>query len=344
MTKAFEEGRKADGPASMQDVADRAGVAIGTVSNVLNRPDLVSERTRHKVETAIAALGFVRNSSARNLAAGSSDMVGLVVVDIGNSFFVDIARGAESASEQAGLKLLLANSDVDLRRQAGYLALFDEARAAGLLLAPLDAPLEAAYDVQDHGRPIVLVNAPGPDKRMCSVTVDDELGAQIATEHLIEQGCHSLAFLAGPLEFRAVRHRLAGAQKAANQASVPLIVVEADSLKAPSGRAAAHELLTAPAVVDGIVCCSDPQAAGVIRAAVDLDISVPGELAVIGYDDNHFAADSVIPVSTIGGAGSRMGELAVQLLLEEITDPVGHQHRTVIVEPRLIARRSTRRR
>ena len=166
MTKAFEEGRKADGPASMQDVADRAGVAIGTVSNVLNRPDLVSERTRHKVETAIAALGFVRNSSARNLAAGSSDMVGLVVVDIGNSFFVDIARGAESASEQAGLKLLLANSDVDLRRQAGYLALFDEARAAGLLLAPLDAPLEAAYDVQDHGRPIVLVNAPGPDKRM----------------------------------------------------------------------------------------------------------------------------------------------------------------------------------
>ena len=97
----------------MQDVANHAGVAIGTVSNVLNRPNLVAERTRRKVENAIAALGFVRNSAARSLAAGSSNTVGLVLVDLENSFFVDIARGVEATTARAGLKLLLANSDID---------------------------------------------------------------------------------------------------------------------------------------------------------------------------------------------------------------------------------------
>src|SRR3954453_12894446 len=123
---------------SMQAVADHAGGPLGTVSNVLNRPNLVAERTRRKVESAITALGFVRNSAARSLAAGSSNTVGLVLVDLENSFFVDIARGVEATTARAGLKLLLANSDIDQTRQRDYLEPFDEARSAGLILAPLD--------------------------------------------------------------------------------------------------------------------------------------------------------------------------------------------------------------
>jgi LacI family transcriptional regulator len=337
-------GVRSEGSApSMQDVADRAGVAIGTVSNVLNRPHLVSERTTRKVETAIAALGFVRNSAARSLAAGSSNTVGLVLVDLENSFFVDIARGVESATARAGLKLLLANSDVDQSRQADYLEHFDEARSAGLILAPLDGPLDGAHTVRSHGRPIVLVNAPVPDQKLCSVVVDDRVGGELATQHLIDQGCRHLAFLAGPLQFQAVKKRLAGARNAAKRASVPLTVVEADTLKAPSGRAAAMELLAQTDLIDGIVCCSDPQAVGVIGAALDLGMAVPGDLAVIGYDDNHFAADSIISVSTIGGAGVRMGEIAAELLLDEINDPDHHRHRSVVVEPRLLPRRSSQR-
>src|SRR4051794_12526791 len=189
MTQTPDGPRRAGSAPSMQDVADRAGVAIGTVSNVLNRPGLVAERTRRKVATAIAELGFVRNSSARDLAAGSSTTVGLVLVDIGNSFFVDIARGAEAATSRAGLNLLLANSDVDRTRQTGFLRLFDEARSAGLLLAPIDGPLDDAYAMQSRGRPVVLVNAPVVDPRLCSVVADNVLGGRLATEHLIEQGC-----------------------------------------------------------------------------------------------------------------------------------------------------------
>jgi LacI family transcriptional regulator len=327
----------------MQDVAERAGVAIGTVSNVLNRPNVVAERTRLKVETAIASLGFVRNNAARSLAAGSSNTVGLVLVDLGNSFFVDIARGVEATTARAGLKLLLANSDVNQKRQSDYLEHFDEARSAGLILAPLDGPLDAAVTVQSHGRPIVLVNAPVLDEKFCSVVADDKLGGELATQHLIDQGCRQIAFLAGPLEFKAITKRLAGARDAARRAGIRLIVVEADTLKASSGRAAALELLTPNRLVDGIVCCSDPQAAGVIDTAMELGVVVPDELAVIGYDDNHFAADNVIPVSTIGQAGVRMGEVAAELLLDEINDPANHRHRSVVVEPQLLPRRSSQR-
>src|SRR6188472_4125813 len=116
LRQSGEDGQRSGGP-RIQDVAQRAGVAIGTVSNVLNNPDIVTEQTRLKVEAAIAELGFVRNSAARALAARRTDTVGLVLTDIGNSLFVDIARGAESSATQAQLKLLLANSDSKTAKQ-----------------------------------------------------------------------------------------------------------------------------------------------------------------------------------------------------------------------------------
>src|SRR5512132_673973 len=195
----------------IQDVARRAGVAIGTVSNVLNKPDLVSEQTRGKVEAAIAELGFVRNSAARALAARRTDTVGLVLIDIGNSLFVDIARGAESGAGVATLKLLLGNSDSTRTKQDNYLELFDQARVAGVLLTPLEEPLDVAHAVLGHGRPVVLVIATSADPRMCSVMVNEELGGYLAATHLLHRGARRLVFLAGCPDLRLIRRRLAGA-------------------------------------------------------------------------------------------------------------------------------------
>jgi LacI family transcriptional regulator len=327
---------------SIEDVARSAGVAVGTVSNVLNRPERVAETTRRRVEAAIAHLGFVRNSAARSLAAGTTDTVGMVLVDIGNSFFVDIARGAEAATAEAGLNLLLANSDVDQVRQDSYLKLFDEARAAGLILAPLDGPLTVAHTVRDHGRPVVLVNAPVVDGSACSVVVNEELGGSLAAEHLLAQGCRRLAFVGGPFHLRAIRLRLRGAQQAAARASSELVVVETPDLKIGSGRAAAEQLLTRTEPVDGILCSSDPLAIGVIAGATEQGVRIPEDLAVIGYDDNHLAAERPIPISSMAQPGFRMGQLATQLLLDEIAQ-AEHQHEAVVVEPQLIARRSSQR-
>jgi LacI family transcriptional regulator len=327
----------------MQDVARHAGVALGTVSNVLNNPHKVADQTRQRVETAIAELGFVRNSAARTLAAGTTDTIGLVLVDIGNSFFVDIARGAEAATAAAGLKLLLANSDVDQEKQDTYLDLFDEARAAGLLLAPLDGSLAAARLVQSHGRPVVLVNAPVGSDGMCSVIVNEELGGHLAAQHLIAQGARRLAFLGGPFQLHAISQRLHGARKAAEEAGVDLTVIETHSLNIGEGRTIGRQALETSPTVDGVVCASDPLAIGVIQTAMELGISVPDDLIVIGYDDNHFAAESAIPISTVAQPGRRMGEVATQLLLAEITEVAEHRHARIVLDPHLIPRRSTQR-
>ena len=304
----------------IQDVARRAGVAIGTVSNVLNNPDLVSESTRLKVEAAIAELGFVRNSAARALAARRTDTVGLVLTDIGNSLFVDIARGAETAASQAQLKLLLANSDSRTSKQNSYLELFDEARVAGVILAPKDGPLDSALTVQSHGRPVVLVNAPVEEPRLCSVMVNEELGGYLAARHLLDQGARRLVYLAGSLDLHAINRRLNGVREAVAAAGASVRVVEAPNLQIGPGRELGHQVLQSESV-DGVFCPSDPLAIGVIQAATDLGIAVPDDLVVVGYDDDHFASESSIPVSTVSQPGRRMGELAVELLLSEIRQP-----------------------
>jgi LacI family transcriptional regulator len=324
----------------IQDVARHAGVAIGTVSNVLNNPDKVTERTRLKVEAAIAELGFVRNSAARALAARRTDTVGLVLIDIGNSLFVDIARGAESAAGQAQLKLLLANSDSTRTKQDNYLELFDQARVAGVLLTPLEEPLDVAHAVLGHGRPVVLVIATSADPLTCSVMVNEELGGYLAATHLIHGGAQRLVFLAGCPDLRLIRRRLTGVERAVAEAGASLSVVEASNLGLATGREVGREILLSQSV-DGVVCPSDLLAVGVIQAATELGIRVPDELIVIGYDDNHFASESSIPVSTVSLPGYRMGELAIELLLEEIHSPVDHTHRTVMLDPHLIPRRST---
>ena len=245
------------------------------MSNVLNKPDLVSEGTRLKVEAAIADLGFVRNSAARALAARRTDTVGLVLIDIGNSLFVDIARGAESAAGRAQLKVLPANSDSTRTKQDNYLELFDQARVAGILLTPLEEPLDVAYAVLGHGRPVVLAgNVARPAYLQCHG--QRGTGWLSRATHLIHAGARRLV-RRRPSDLRLIRRRLAGVERAVAETGASLDVVEAPDLVIGAGREVGRQVLLSQSV-DGVVCPSDLLAVGVIQAATDLGIRVPDEL------------------------------------------------------------------
>ncbi|HEX5384409.1 MAG TPA: substrate-binding domain-containing protein, partial [Propionibacteriaceae bacterium] len=220
------------------------------------------------------------------------------------------------------------------------LELFDQARVAGVLLTPLEESLDVAHAVLGHGRPVVLVIATSPDPLTCSVMVNEELGGYLAATHLLDRGARRLVFLAGCPDLRLIRRRLAGVERAAAEAGASLGVVEAPNLAIGAGREVGRQVLLSRSV-DGVVCPSDLLAVGVIQAATDLGIRVPDELMVVGYDDNHFASESRIPVSTVSLPGYRMGELAIELLLEEIHQGSGHVHRTVMLDPHLVPRRSS---
>src|SRR5262245_19896619 len=150
-------------PASIREVAERAGVSVGTVSNVLNRPDVVAPATRDRVRAAIAELGFVRNESARHLRAGRSRTVGLVVLDVSNPFFTDVARGVEDAASDAGLAVILCNSDESPSKERRYLSLLQEQRVQGVLITPVDAASDRLADLRARGIPVVLLDSAAVD-------------------------------------------------------------------------------------------------------------------------------------------------------------------------------------
>ena len=334
------------GEPSMADVARRAGVALGTVSNVINRPYKVTEKTRLKVQSAIDELGFVRNGAAGSLAKGTSNTIGFVTIDLGNSFFLDMARGAEDEAQTVSKTLLLANSDLNLAKQDAYLSLFDEERMAGILIAPLPNSLGHAEKVRAHGRPVVVLNDALDSTDSCGVLVNNEHGGYLATKHLIELGRTRLAFVGGPESLKPIHDRYAGAQRAVDETGgrVKLEHIPTREVQTDDGRKVGRAIIERgpKRMPDGIVAAADLLAVGIVQAFLaESTISIPGDVAIIGYDNNRMAWDSSIPISTLSQPGREMGKVAAQLLLEEIQTPETHVHRRIILEPTLIARRST---
>src|ERR1700683_5354499 len=208
-------------PISIRDVAAHAGVSVGTVSNVLNRPDIVAQSTRNRVHEAIKALGFVRNESARQLRAGRSRIIGLVVLDVANPFFTDVARGVEDEASMSGLSVILCNSDEQLPQETRYLQLLEAHRVQGILITPVttgDGAGERLTRLQRRGTPVILVDSRSPSGSQCSVAVDDVLGGEAAMTHLIEAGHERISYVGGPVSLRQVADRRDGAIRALMQA------------------------------------------------------------------------------------------------------------------------------
>jgi LacI family transcriptional regulator len=329
---------------SVRDVAQRAGVSVGTVSNVMNRPDKVSPATIDAVQRAIADLGFVRNDAARQLRAGRSRAVGLVILDVGNPFFADVARGAEDQAARAGFAIILGNSDEKADRESRYLDLFEEQRMHGVLISPIGEVTERLHRLRDRGIPAVLVDRTSGDTSFSSVSVDDIAGGRLAVDHLIATGRRRIAFVGGPMEIRQVTDRLEGSRRAVDaHPDVALEVLETTGLTVQEGRAVGERLLERSRSdrPDAIFAANDLIAVGLLQALyMQGAVVVPDEIALIGYDDISFAQASVVPLSSIRQPSGLIGATAVDILLEEAADP-GRAAVQIVFQPELVIRDST---
>jgi LacI family transcriptional regulator len=329
---------------SVRDVAMLARVSVGTVSNVLNRPEKVSPDTVGRVQAAIEELGFVRNDVARQLRVGRSRTIGLVVLDVRNPFFTDLARGAEERAAENSLSVLLGNSDEDASREAAHLDLFEEQRVFGVLISPLADNMPRIQRLRAHGIPAVLVDRADDDLSFSSVAVDDVAGGELAVEHLLSLGRRRIAFVGGPLDIRQVADRLTGARRAVERhPGATLEVVETDSQTVLAGRAAGERIRERPreARPDAVFAANDLLAVGALQALVmSGSVAVPEEIALIGYDDIDFAAATVVPLSSIRQPSTLIGRRAVELLLREAADPKSEREQ-VVFQPELVARAST---
>ncbi|MEV8218417.1 LacI family DNA-binding transcriptional regulator [Microbacterium sp. NPDC077391] len=327
---------------SVRDVARQAGVSVGTVSNVLNHPERVTPQTVERVQRVIAEIGFVRNDAARQLRAGRSRSIGLVVLDIGNPFFAEVARGAEDRAAQAGMTVLVGNSDESSDRERLHLALFREQRVNGVLVTPTTDNLSLLHGLLDSGVPVVLVDRQVEDGGFTSVAMDDVEGGRMATAHLLEIGRRRLAFVAGPQSIGQVADRLQGARAAVNDVpGASLEVVERSALSVLQGRLAGESLLErAPADrPDAVFAANDLLAVGLLQSFGVAGVRVPDDIALVGYDDIDFATATMVPLSSVRQPARMIGEAAVELLLGEISgEPRG---RAVRFQPELVVRQST---
>jgi LacI family transcriptional regulator len=331
--------------ASVKDVAAAAGVSVGTVSNVLNRPDRVGEVIRERVREAMADLGFVRNESARQLRAGTSRTLAYVMLDASNPFFTDVAQGVEAAADVVGLSLVLCNSGGTAAREAAHLALLQQQRVQGILVTPVDPDDPLLRDVRRRGTPVVIVDRAWADAGLCSVAVDDVLGGRLAVEHLVDRGHTRVAFIGGPPGLGQVVDRLRGARQAWSAAGLPeeaLVVLGTSALDVPEGRSAGERLAGLPSSIrpSAAFCANDLLALGLLQQAVGAGIRVPEQLAIVGYDDIGFAGAAAVPLSSVRQPRQELGQAAAELVLDEAADP-DHQHRHVLFTPELVARSST---
>ncbi|MFI6326025.1 LacI family DNA-binding transcriptional regulator [Nonomuraea sp. NPDC050556] len=324
---------------SIKDVAARAGVSPGTVSNVLNRPEKVAGATRIRVEQVIRDLGFVRHGSASTLRAGHSRTLGLSVLDIGNPFFTDVAAGVEDVAGEHGFAVILGNSSSDKRKEERHLRLFAEQRVRGVLITPSSddpGPLEV---LRERGINVVLVDHPADRPDLCSVAVNDVVGGELAVSHLVQRGARQIAYVTGPATIRQCRERRIGAERAM-QGLPPLREIRMAAMTARAGQEAAEQLVDD--LPDAIFCANDLMALGVLRALLQRGVKVPDDVMLIGYDDIDFASASVVSLSSIRQPTVRLGRVAAELLLDECENPEAHAHQQILFQPELVVRESTR--
>ena len=332
-------------PASIRDVAAEAGVSVGTVSNALNDPARVAPKTLERVPVAIAKLGFVRNDAARQLRAGKSRAVGLVVLDATNPFFGELAKGVEAGASERGLSVLIANSDERQDRERELLNLFEEQRVFGVLVSPLVVDTEQLLGLRDRGTPVVLVDMTSDDKSFSSVSVDDVAGGELVVRHLVDGGAKRILFVGGPLIREQVADRLAGARTAAHLGGASLEVIETQAMTVAAGRSVGESLLQrgADAVPDAVFAANDLVALGLMQAfIVDGRYSIPDDVALVGYDDIAYSSTSIVPLTSVRQSPDTIGATALELLHAEATEGATAV-RQIVIQPELVVRESSRR-
>ncbi|MCD0452275.1 LacI family transcriptional regulator [Actinocorallia sp. API 0066] len=321
--------------ASIREVARRAGVSVGTVSNVLNRPEQVAEATRVRVLAAIDELGFVRNEAARALRKGSGRTLGVLVEDLANPYFTDVARGAEAALNAGGFDVLWCTSDGSPEKERRCLDFLEEQGVSGLIVTPVGLDARRVARLRAHGIPVVFVDRRIAGVNACSVTVDHVAGGRLAAEHLTALGRHDLAFVTAEPETPPLRQRRAGALRALTQAgrTAPLTIAE-PALSPAAGRRAAQRLLDFGTLPDGILCANDLIAIGVVNELVRAGVKVPQDVAVVGYDDIELAASAVVPLTTVRQPRRDLGRIATELALADA------EGRHIVLAPELVVRES----
>lgn len=328
--------------ATIEDVAEIAGVSIATVSRAINEPTKVADETRRRVSEAIAKTGYTTNAMARSLRMRRSNMILILAPDVGDPNFSNILVGLETEASKRGYGVLIGNTQNDPEREANYLRFITSNQADGLILLTGHLPFGHG-NAGPEGRlpPMVAVNEPVPDSTVPFVGVDNFEGARIAAEHLISQGHRKIAFI-GHSTSRVVNQlREQGYRAALQGANIsidPRMILDGDGTT-ESGRQATEHMFVRDVLPTAFLCVNDATALGVIIALNARRYDLPRQFSVMGFDDISFASFVTPSLTTMKQPRLRMGEAAMEVLLGLLEGNTSVR-REVLLRSELVVRNS----
>jgi LacI family transcriptional regulator len=330
---------------TVQDVAMRAGVSTMTVSRVINRASRVAPATRERVEQAIRDLGFVPNALARGLSKGQTHTVALLLTDISNPFFTQIARGVEDVAQRNGYTVIFANSDESPQKEAQYVQTLLSRQMDGLLIAPAGNGSRPLLELLvQRKKPFVLLDRNIDGIITDSVVGDNIGGARMLTEHLIKLGHRRIALVHGSLSISTARERQQGYAEALRLHGIAYqadLIVEGN-FKRIGGAEAARQLLQLPPErrPTAIFADNNFHAIGIIEVLREAKLAIPEDIAIVCFDDIELAS-ALQPFLTVVAQPARtFGTIGMQFLLDRLNGTEAVAARKVVLQPELIIRES----
>jgi LacI family transcriptional regulator len=327
---------------TIREVAKSAGVSYATVSHVINNTRFVSQDTRQRVLSAMAELDYRPNALARSLRQGISNTLGLVLPDSANPFFAEISRSIEDEAFKKGYSVFLCNTELDPQRELFYADVLSKRQVDGVIFIAAGDQTDSLDFLLRERMPVVMIDRDLPKVEVDAVLIDNQLGGFLATRHLVEMGHKHIACIAGPSSITPGGERITGYRRALEEAGLVYdaeLVIRGD-YHPQSGMEITQNLLRMSPRPTAIFALNDLMALGALRAAAEAGYSVPGDLAVAGYDDLELARFTNPPLTTVAQPKKEVGVQALNLLVNRISGKNVLRSRLVLT-PELIIRRST---
>ena len=304
--------------ASIREVAKRAGVSPATVSRVINGTARVDEEKRERVEKAIEETGFRPNELARALYRKSSKIIGVIVPDIENPFFSELAKAIEKEAYEQEYRILLCNSDDQKEKELANLQMLAQLQADGVILMTNTGEKSQSYEAVSM--PIVFVDRRLDEMGQTSVIeADHYAGGKLAAEHLIACGCRKITCIRGPQELSSGKKRYERYREVCRQHSMKERFVDS-TYKYEDGAKAAEEVLRRYPDTDGIIACNDMTAVSVYKVLQKRGYRVPDDIQIIGFDGVKFGRFLTPELTTVAQPIKEMGKCAVQMILGTVKE------------------------
>lgn len=301
---------------TMKEIARLANVSSATVSKILNGKDQhISETTRKRVLEIVEREGYIPNAVAKSLKIKKTKTLGIIIPDVTNQFFSELARGIEDAAEKEGYSVILCNSDNKIKKEERYLQVLQEKMVDGIILTASEQGLTRS--LERRNTPMVLLDRDILlDRKIGRIIVDNLEGAYLATSHLLDKGSKEIAFISSSNTGRSSGERLEGYKKALKERGIKLRkdLIFLGEYSIDTGYKGTLEILE-KTKIDGICCGNDLIAIGAINALAKKGIQIPKDIRIVGFDDIQMAQYVNPPLTTIRQPIREMGEEAVKMLI-----------------------------